>query len=120
MTKKPKANKQIVRLEKERLLSGSTIPKALIQDLRSLITEARSEIASKVNTSLIILYWKVGQSIRQHILKKKRAEYGREIIETLSLQLTEEFGSGFSPPNLSRMVRFSEIFSDPNILSTLS
>jgi hypothetical protein len=92
----------------------------LLGDLRSLILEARQDLARTVNSALVMLYWKVGQRIRQDLLKEKRADYGEKIVPTVSAQLVEEFGNGFSPPNLSRMVRLTEAFPDLEILSTLS
>jgi predicted nuclease of restriction endonuclease-like (RecB) superfamily len=92
----------------------------LLNDLRTLIVEARQDVARSVNSALVLLYWKVGQRIKQDILKEKRAEYGEEIVPTLSAQLVKDFGNGFSPPNLSRMVRLVEVFPHLNILSTLS
>jgi len=53
-------------------------------------------------------------------LKEKRARYGEEILPTLSAKLVPEFGNGFSVRNLSRMVRFAEVFPEGKILSTLS
>ena len=86
-------------------ISGS-----LFQDLRSLIIEARQDVARQVNSALVLLYWRVGQRIRKDILKEKRADYGEQIVATLSQQLTEEFGEGWSSYNLSRMMRFTECF----------
>jgi predicted nuclease of restriction endonuclease-like (RecB) superfamily len=68
---------------------------------------------------LTILYWQIGNRIHQDILKEKRAEYGEEILPTLSAKLVPEFGNGFGARNLSRMVRFAEIFPDGKIVSTL-
>jgi len=62
----------------------------------------------------------VGQRIRKDILKEKRAEYGEQIVATLSQQLTEEFGEGFAEKNLRRMVQFAETFPDEPIVVTLS
>ena len=92
----------------------------LIGDIRSLIEIARHNVAVTVNAGLTILYWKIGKRIRQDILKEKRADYGEEIISTLSIQLVKEFGNGFSRPNLFRMVRFAEVFPEGKIVSTLS
>ena len=92
----------------------------LIGDIRKLIETARHNIAVTVNAGLTILYWQIGSRIRQDILKEKRADYGKEIISTLSIQLVKEFGNGFSRPNLFRMVRFAEVFPEGNIVSTLS
>ena len=97
-------------------------PKAsdtLFQDLRALITEARQDVARQVNSALVVLYWRVGKRIRQDILKEKRAEYGEQIIATLSQQLIAEFGAGFTARNLATMVRFAEAFQDEKILHTL-
>jgi len=92
----------------------------LFQDLRVLIAEARQDVARQVNSTLVLLYWRVGQRIRQDILKEKRADYGEQIVATLSQQLTKEFGEGWSRYNLSRMMRFTECFPDEQIVATLS
>lgn len=67
-----------------------------------------------------MLYWKVGERIRREVLKQDRAEYGGEIVATLSQQLTAEYGCGFTRFNLSRMVQFAEYFHDEHIVATLS
>jgi len=82
----------------------------LISDIRRLIETARHNVAVTVNAGLTILYWQIGSRIRQDILKQKRARYGEEILPTVSAKLVPEFGSGFSVRNLSRMIRFAEIF----------
>jgi hypothetical protein len=95
------------------------ISKGLLQDVRSLIAEARRDVARSVNSALVALYWNVGRRIRQDILGEKRAEYGEQIVNALSSQLQAEFGRGFGPRNLFRMVRFAEAFPDLKIVSTL-
>ncbi len=91
----------------------------LFQDLRALIIEGRQDVARQVNSVLVLLYWRVGKRIRQDILKEKRAEYGEEILSTLSRKLAAEFGAGFTARNLANMVRFAEVFQDEKILHTL-
>jgi hypothetical protein len=56
----------------------------LFQDLRVLIIEARQDVARQVNSALVLLYWRVGKRIRQDILKEKRAEYGEQILYSVS------------------------------------
>ena len=92
----------------------------LIGDIRSLIETARHNVAVTVNAGLTILYWQIGNRIRQDILKEKRADYGRKIVVTLSRQLTEDYGNNFNEKNLRRMIQFAEIFSDMEIVVTLS
>ena len=93
---------------------------SLFKDLRSLIIETRQDVARQVNSALVLLYWRVGKRIRQDILKEKRADYGEEIVPTVSAQLVKEFGTGFAEKNLRRMVQFAEVFLDEPIVVTLS
>jgi predicted nuclease of restriction endonuclease-like (RecB) superfamily len=85
-----------------------------------MIEEARQDVARRVDSTLVMLYWRLGRRIRQDILKQKRATYGEEIVATLSQQLTDEFGRGYSRYNLSRMIQFAEVFPDERIVATLS
>jgi hypothetical protein len=77
-------------------------------------------VAQTVNSVLVALYWHIGCRIREDILHEQRAEYGKRIVSTLSRQLASEYGSGYSRPNLFRMVRLAEAFPDKDIVSTLS
>lgn len=67
-----------------------------------------------------MLYWRIGRRINDEVLQGERAEYGKQIVATLSQQLTEEYGSGFSYSALTRMMKFAEVFPDPEIVATLS
>ena len=77
-----------------------SIPGDLIGDIRSLIETARHDVAVTVNAGLTILYWQIGSRIRQDILKEKRADYGKEIVVTLSRQLAGDYGNNFNEKNL--------------------
>ena len=91
----------------------------LLDDLRRMIEETRQAVATIVNTALTMLYWNVGRRIREDVLQEKRAEYGREILPTLSAKLTIEYGRGWNERNLAYMVKFAEIFPDETILHAL-
>jgi hypothetical protein len=93
--------------------------KGLLTDLREMILSARQTVATTANATLTMLHWQIGNRIRKHILREKRAEYGEQILSTLSKTLEAEFGRGFGQRNLFRMVRFSEVFPDPKILTSL-
>src|SRR3989304_5282887 len=94
-------------------------PEMLRGEVRHLIVEARQGTAQAVNAGLTLLYWQGGDRIRREILKEKRAEYGAEILQTLSAKLEVEFGRGFAEKNLRRMVQFAEVFSDREIVVSL-
>jgi len=100
-----------------------TVPSApadrLLGDIRSLIEQSRQQVARSVNTTLVGLYWHIGKRIREDVLHEQRAEYGDEIVATLSKQLEAEYGRGFSRSSLSRMVKLAEYFPDERIVASL-
>ncbi len=100
-------------------MSGLTEADGLLQDIRGLIREARSAVAVTVNAGLTMLYWRVGQRIKQEILQDVRAEYGSQIVATLSRQLQQEFGSRFSEKSLRRMMQFYEVFPEAEKIAPL-
>lgn len=91
----------------------------LLGDIRQVIEAAREQTARAVNSTLVIMYWQIGKRIREDVLQNERAEYGKEILQTLSAQLTEEYGRGFDRRNLHYMVRFAELFPDEQIVNAL-
>jgi hypothetical protein len=97
-----------------------TLPVNLLRDLRGLIASARQDVARQVNSTLVLLHWRIGKRIRQDILKEKRADYGAMIVSALGRQLAIEHGQGFSEKNLWRMVQFAEVFPQEQIVATLS
>jgi len=101
-------------------LTTEHYPEPLLTDLRQLISAARERVARYVNQELTLLYWDIGQRVQSEILKEERAEYGKQIVGTLSRQLTEEFGRGFTRDSLFRMVQFVQVFPDRQIVGTLS
>jgi len=94
---------------------------ALLAELRGLIESARQHVAQTANATLTMLYWHVGQRIRREALKDGRAEYGQQILATLSQELVRDYGRGFNMSALTRMVKFAEAaFPDEPIVATLS
>ncbi|MCE2961344.1 MAG: YhcG family protein [Akkermansiaceae bacterium] len=92
----------------------------LVADVRSMIEQTREAVARTVNAGITLLYWRIGKRIQTEVLGNARAEYGKEIVATLSQQLTHDFGPGFTPRNLFNMIRFAEVFPDPQIVHALS
>src|SRR5260370_32888676 len=105
-------------MPKARKLTPSAKPSDLFEDIRALIEQARAATARAINSAVTLLYWQVGQRIRRDMLHEPRAEYGEQIVATLSRQLTEEFGRGWNKTALTPMVQFAERLSDPEIVAT--
>jgi hypothetical protein len=101
------------------LPDASTID-PLLGEVRQLIEQARSSVATAVNAGLTMLNWRIGKRIGEEVLGRQRAEYGNRILAALSQELTAEFGPGFSYSALTRMIRFSEVFPEFEIVATLS
>lgn len=91
----------------------------LLADLRQLIDTARQRVAVAVNAELTLLYWQVGRRINIEVLGGERAEYGKQIVSTVALQLSAEYGKGWSERQLRYCLRVSELFPDEKILHTL-
>jgi len=91
----------------------------LIKEIKQLIEQSRQKVAVAVNSEISLLYWQIGKRINSDILNNKRAEYGKQIIATLSQQLTLEYGRGWSEKQLRHCIHFAETFSDEKIVYTL-
>ncbi|MDO9096590.1 MAG: PDDEXK nuclease domain-containing protein [Candidatus Methanoperedens sp.] len=85
---------------------------SLYSDIKKLIEETRYGVAQTINAGITAMYWNIGKKINDDILRNKRAEYGKQIIELLSKQLTEEYGAGWSTKQIRHCLRFVETFPD--------
>ena len=93
----------------------------LVNDLRSIVSKARSKAFAAVNYSLVERNWRIGQRIvEQEQNGASRAEYGKHVIEVASAALTEEFGKGFSETNIMNFKKFYLKFKELTIPQTVS
>ncbi|EPN8462823.1 PDDEXK nuclease domain-containing protein [Vibrio cidicii] len=92
----------------------------LSQEVAALIRSAKQRAAAAINNEITLLYWQVGNRIRQEVLGGGRADYGKQVIATLATELTAQYGKGWSKRNLAQMVKFAEVFTDAHIVQTLS
>jgi predicted nuclease of restriction endonuclease-like (RecB) superfamily len=91
----------------------------LLNDISQLIEDSRKYVANIVNTTLSLLYWKIGQRINAEVLQNKRAEYGKQIIASLTQQLVEKYGRGWDEKTIRHCLRSAETFSEEIILSAV-
>lgn len=76
------------------------------EQIRSILETARNQAYSAANSAMVQAYWSIGKSIVEQQGKSERAEYGRQLLQELSKQLTHEFGKGFTASNLRNMRQF--------------
>ena len=82
--------------------------KIIVEDIRGLIESTRGRVATIVNTELTLLYWRIGKKDSGRNSQRKRAEYGAQIVITLSQQLVAEY-EGFSDKTFGIWC-FAEVF----------
>jgi predicted nuclease of restriction endonuclease-like (RecB) superfamily len=94
---------------------------AVSDGIVQLLNAARLAAARNVNALMTASYWEIGRRIVEAEQKgKRRAGYGEQLIERLSLDLTRQFGRGFSRQNLQQMRQFFLIWTPEKIRQTPS
>ena len=79
----------------------------LINEIRSIIENARSNAVRSVDFCRVQMYWQIGRRIvEEEQGGEHRAEYGKFIIRNLSKELTPDYGSGFGVRQLERARQF--------------
>ena len=82
-----------------------------IDDIRTLINEARKQVVHTVNTVMVATYWEIGRRIVEEEQNgNERAEYGKYLIKNLAEALTADFGKGFGETNLKYFRQFYQTF----------
>ena len=93
----------------------------LFTDLCNIIDSARHRVATVANSGMTLMYWGVGNRINTELLNNERAEYGKQIVVTVSQQLQEKYGKkGFEYSNVTRMMKLASLLPDHQIVVTLS
>jgi hypothetical protein len=105
---------------RSRRMTVLALPSApLVAELRALIEASRATAARSLAGELIWLYWQVGHRLRRDVVGDGRAAYGEQVVAAVAASLSTEYGRGFSKRNLHHMLRFAEVFPDPEIVTAL-
>jgi predicted nuclease of restriction endonuclease-like (RecB) superfamily len=90
----------------------------VIENIKSLVRDARNRVYNNINLELLITYWNIGKEILANETKNGIDEKtARQIIIELSRILTAEIGKGFSRSNLFNMRRFYILYPSVQTLS---
>jgi predicted nuclease of restriction endonuclease-like (RecB) superfamily len=80
---------------------------SFVDDIKQILGNARQKAYSAINSAMVEAYWFVGKRIVEEEQQgEKRAEYGKEVLKTLSKELTADFGKGFSDRNIRNFRQF--------------
>ena len=88
------------------ILNNESAVKQTYNAVRNSIINAQQRVYNAVNAAMVQAYWEIGEQIYKACGENDRAEYGKNLLQYLSEQLTKEFGKGFSVQNLRRMRQF--------------
>ena len=92
------------------------INSSYLLEIKQILANARQKAYTAVNSAMVEAYWKIGERI---VLEEQngadRAAYGKEIIKNLSVELTNEFGTGFGERNIRNFRQFYLMFQDLEI-----
>ena len=84
---------------------------AIYQRIAQILECARAGVARSVNTTQVIANWLIGREIVEaQQMGKKRALYGKGLLDELSKNLTQDFGTGYSVQALRYMRQFYQEF----------
>lgn len=79
----------------------------------SILEQAKSNVVKAVNSNMVIAYWLIGREIIEEIQRgEDRAEYGKKVVENLSIKLAKRYGRGFSANNIKYFRLFFQTYID--------
>jgi len=56
----------------------------LFEEISVLIEQSKRTVYAQANSTTVLLFWQIGQRVNNEILNNRRADYGRQIVVTLS------------------------------------
>ena len=93
--------------------SGGIDESILLSDLRTLVQSARQRIATVAQSTQTLLCWQLGRRLSNEHLTGGRAAYGRQILVTVSRELTTDYGRGFSYAEIAWMACWTSVITNP-------
>lgn len=89
-------------------------------EIKQILAQARQKAYSAINSAMVEAYWNIGKRIVEEEQNgADRAEYGKQIIQTISEELTKDFGKGFSKRTIYEMRQFYNYFPNYQIMRTV-
>ena len=81
--------------------TGSMEYQTLISSIGQILSEGRSRAAHAINHAIVETYWQIGKYIVEYEQNgNEKAEYGSDILNRLSRDLTARYGKGFGRSNV--------------------
>ncbi|WP_400204443.1 YhcG family protein [Candidatus Methanomassiliicoccus intestinalis] len=84
--------------------------------IKEILSSARSKAYSAANFAMVEAYWMIGKSIVEQQGGNHTAEYGSQLLKELSARMIADFGKGFDETNLRKMRQFYLTFPNRDAL----
>ena len=92
---------------------------AALEDIKQIITSGQKYAYQAANKAMVFTYWQIGKRIVEQEQKgEERATYGKALLDTLSAELTREYGKSYSKRKLQYFRKFYFAFPDEQIVNT--
>ena len=99
---------------------ANRIKPVFVEEIKELLRSAKERVVTAINVAMVYTNYEIGRRIVEEEQNgKNRAEYGKEIINQLSIALTKEFGKGYSRPYLRLIRQFYIAYSNDKICETV-
>jgi predicted nuclease of restriction endonuclease-like (RecB) superfamily len=110
---------EIQGFEKNDIMGKYQKTENILNDIQNIIDVSQKEVYRAVNFVLTQRNWLIGYRIAEEELEgENRAEYGANIINKLSKELSDKYGKGFTKSNLYSFYSFYKAY--PEIFQTVS
>ena len=87
-----------------------------VNDIKTIIEQGRQAAYSSVNLVMINTYWNIGRRIVEEEQNgDARAEYGKQLIDKIAVELTIEYGNNYEARRLRDYRQFYLLFRDLQI-----
>ena len=89
---------------------------SFVADVKTIVGDGLKNAYTEVSKEMVLTYWKVGRRIveeEQH--GEKRAEYGKQLLNILSAELSKDFSEGYSARDLRNYRQLYLCFNDLEI-----
>ena len=80
------------------------------KDIRKVLEEARKRVYRSIHSEMVFAYWQIGKMIVEKQCGESRAVYGEGLIKELSVQLTADYGKGYTERAVREMRQFYMLF----------
>jgi len=90
----------------------------IVSEIREILNQTRNTITQTINYEMLMAYWNIGRIIvKNEQIGLSNASYGKQLLKTISKDLTNQLGKGFSVSNLQYMRRFYLNFQNQQTVS---